>query len=167
VTLTADDPDGDAIHFRIIRGPRHGTLSGGAEDGQLRYTPDRNFNGQDRIVFQAYDKKSDSKLAVVTFAVAPVNDAPQALDLHVHADGPVTGRLFGYDVDGDRLTFRLVNAPDRGSVTINAKTGVFTYTPDRRRPAQVDTFDFVVNDGQTDSRPATVRVEPRKGKGGR
>jgi VCBS repeat-containing protein len=162
-TLTADDADGDTLRFRIIRGPRHGTLRG--EGATLRYTPDRNFNGLDRIVFQAYDKKSESNLAVVTFVVAPVNDRPEALDLHVHGsgDGPVTGRLFGWDVDRDKLTFRLVDAPNRGSVTINATTGKFTYTPDRRRGSQSDTFDFVVNDGHTDSRPATVKVELRKG----
>jgi VCBS repeat-containing protein len=164
-TLTADDPEDDTVRFRIIRGPRHGSLSG--EGAQLRYTPDRNFNGRDRIVFQAYDKKAESNLAVVTFVVAPVNDAPQALDLHVHGSGdrPVTGRLFGRDVDGDRLTFRLVDAPNKGSVTINAATGAFTYTPGRRRSGQTDEFEFVVNDGHTDSRPARVKVE--LGKGGR
>jgi hypothetical protein len=58
-----------------------------------------------------------------------------------------------------------VDAPNKGTVTINPATGVFTYTPGRRHSGQTDEFEFVVNDGHTDSRPAMVKVE--LGKGGR
>jgi len=59
------------------------------------------------------------------------------------------------------LTFRLGKQPKNGSVTIDPRTGAFTYTPDLRRNRGTDDtrFTFIVNDGQADSRPGTVNID--------
>ena len=53
VTLSATDPEGDALSFEIVGAPAHGTLSGSAPN--LTYTPATNYNGEDRFTFRAND----------------------------------------------------------------------------------------------------------------
>ena len=46
-TLSADDPEGDALHFRVTSYPKRGTLSLlNAETGEFRYTPTGNYKGK-------------------------------------------------------------------------------------------------------------------------
>jgi hypothetical protein len=58
---------------------------------------------------------------------------------------------------GSALTFKLVQQPKNGTVTLNAATGSFTWTA---LPAfqTADRFLFVASDGKIDSNPATVTI---------
>jgi len=44
--------------------------------------------------------------------------------------GVITGTLHAADPDGDALTFTVTEAPQHGTVVVNAPDGTFTYTPD-------------------------------------
>jgi VCBS repeat-containing protein len=59
----AEDVDGDALEAVISSGPQHGALTQSA-DGTWTYTPDENFNGEDRIEY----KVGDGETAVETFS---------------------------------------------------------------------------------------------------
>lgn len=59
---------------------------------------------------------------------------------------PVSGILFGADVEHDPLTYAIRIPPAHGSVTLQAETGEFTYTPDVNFNGQ-DTFGWEVSDG--------------------
>ncbi|MFZ6026726.1 MAG: cadherin domain-containing protein [Chloroflexota bacterium] len=72
LTLTAYDPDGDALALSVTVGPLHGSLSGTSPN--LTYTPNADYNGPDSFTFQACDAACD--MAQVTIAVTAVNDAP-------------------------------------------------------------------------------------------
>ncbi|HKY90231.1 MAG TPA: Ig-like domain-containing protein [Nevskiaceae bacterium] len=66
------------------------------------------------------------------------------------------------DPDGDTLTVTSVGAPGKGRVIVNAN-GTLTYTP-RSKMQGLDTFTYVVSDGQSQA-TATVQVTieaPRK-----
>ncbi|MDF7826524.1 Ig-like domain-containing protein [Pontiellaceae bacterium B12227] len=63
--------------------------------------------------------------------------------------------LTGSDIDGDPLTYAVVNSPAHGSLSGTAPD--FTYTPDADYSGE-DVFAFVVNDGTSDSRKATVMI---------
>jgi hypothetical protein len=72
-----------------------------------------------------------------------VNNAPTATATNVtesRANGLITGTIMTTDANGDPVTLHLSQAPDNGSVTLNAD-GSFTYTP---------TAEFAVTGG-TDS----------------
>ncbi len=58
----ADDVDGDALEVVISSGPQHGALTQNA-DGSWTYTPDANFNGEDRVEYIV----GDGETAVETF----------------------------------------------------------------------------------------------------
>lgn len=82
VTLSADNngatsADGGAVFASgIAIGPEHGRLEMDFEAGLLRYVPEADFNGLDSATVFLSDGLGDPTSQVVTFDVAPVNDAP-------------------------------------------------------------------------------------------
>ena len=65
-------------------------------------------------------------------------------------DTPVAITLTGSDVDGDPLTYLVVNAPRHGTLSGTAPN--LTYTPAANYNGP-DSFTFKVNDGLADSAP--------------
>src|SRR5439155_7597928 len=112
------------------------------------------------ITFKANDGTVDSAAATVSITIAPVNDAPVALDgvLTTSEDTPATGTLVATDVDGDALTSAIVTNGTRGVATItNAATGAFAYIPNPNANG-TDGVTFKASDGTVDSAPATVSI---------
>ncbi|MCX7247176.1 MAG: Ig-like domain-containing protein [Burkholderiales bacterium] len=72
-------------------------------------------------------------------------------------DTAKTGTLAGTDPDGSTLTFAKVTNPSHGTVTINASTGAYVYTPTSNYNGG-DSFTFKVNDGTADSATSTVSI---------
>jgi hypothetical protein len=67
--LSANDPDGDALSYRIVSQPAHGTV--GLEGNQATFFPEPGFAGGDSFTFAAWDGATQSNLAVVTVSVEP------------------------------------------------------------------------------------------------
>ncbi len=110
--------------------PQHGTLT--LAGNVATYTPDQDYNGSDSFTFKANDGTIDSNIATVSITVTPVNDDPVAQDLQVTTpeDTPIDITLIGTDVDGDTLTYEIVDVPLNGTVTLVGN--VATYTPPTR-----------------------------------
>ncbi len=66
------------------------------------------------------------------------------------------GQLSASDEDGDPLSFFMVTAPAKGSLSI-ADNGTFTYTP-RADATGNDSFTFKASDGSLESNTATVDI---------
>jgi len=162
ITLTASDVDGDTLTYVIVSGPAHGTLSGSVP--VLTYTPTENYHGTDAFTFKVSDGQVDSNVATVSITITPVNDPPMANN-DVGYRASIAGLIVAVpgvllndvDVDGDALTVRLESNVSHGTLTLNAN-GSFTYTP-KVGYVGVDTFTYRANDGQVDSKPATVTIE--------
>ena len=102
--------------------------------------------------------------ATATIKVAPISDAPGAMDDTFSTDEDV--RLTGNvnvlgndtDIDGDTLVVNTtpVVDPDNGSVELNAD-GTFTYTPDLNFVG-FDSFTYEVSDGNGGTSTATVTI---------
>ena len=155
ITLSGNDPDGDSLTFSVASGPSNGSLSGTPPN--LTYTPDADFNGSDSFTFVANDGQVDSAAATINIDVAAVNDQPtaDAQNVNVDEDNSVNITLTGNDVDGDGLTFAVVNGPSNGSLSGTAPN--LTYTPNSEFNG-ADSFTFVTNDGLVDSTQATVNI---------
>jgi hypothetical protein len=155
VTLTASDVEDDALTFAVIDDPANGVLSG--QGPSLTYTPDPDYAGVDTFTFRANDGIADSSLATVTITIDPVNDPPLADDQVVTTQGntPADIILTASDVDGDVLTFAVVDGPINGALSGESPT--FTYTPDPDYTG-ADTVTFRANDGIADSNLATVTI---------
>ncbi|MBL9039811.1 MAG: tandem-95 repeat protein, partial [Archangium sp.] len=161
IALAGADVEGSSLGFVIVTQPAHGSLSGAAANPT--YSPAANYAGPDSFTFKVNDGALDSASATVAITVTPVNDAPVAAGKSVSFttdDASVEVLLSGTDVEGDVLTFRVVDGPSRGSLSGTAPALV--YTPSGAQP-NVDTFTYVVNDGTSDSAPATVTVTRNQG----
>ena len=140
-------------HARLLpNGTLHLTGLVARADGSFLYTPDANFNGTDSFTYHANDGSADSNIATVTLTVAPVNDAPVAVDdaYSTNEDTalsvPAVGLLANdSDVDGDPILANLVSGPAHGTLTLFSD-GSFVYTPAANFNG-TDTFTYRANDG--------------------
>ncbi len=160
--LTADfpvtDPDQDPLTFAIAPGPAEDGSVTDNLDGTFTYDPAVDFNGTYAFTFIANDGEFDSNIGTVTITVDPVNDAPVATDvaLTTEEDTPSGVDVSATDVDGDALTFLVVDQAAHGSVTVN-QDGSVTYTPEADYNGG-DQFTYKANDGTLDSNIATVSI---------
>ena len=149
------DAEGSPLSFSLASQPGHGTAS--IEAGKLVYSPAAYYNGADSFTYKANDGQADSNVATVRVTINPVNYAPVADAKSIQTDQnkslPIT--LTGSDVDGDPLTFFIVNQPANGA--LSGTLPELTYTPNQDWIG-TDSFTYKANDGQTDSAPATVTV---------
>ena len=155
VTLMGSDLDGDAVTFRVVDQPEHGTLSGSPPN--LTYTPDANYYGADALSFQVSDAQADSEVAAIRFTIDAVNDAPiaNAQPVTTQEDVPIRIVLSGYDVDGDSLSYTVVSQSSHG--LLSGTTPDLTYTPHTDYNG-MDSFAFSVGDGSSTSETATVNI---------
>jgi uncharacterized protein (TIGR03437 family) len=73
-------------------------------------------------------------------------------------DTAFNGRLFGYDVENDTLTYSLITNGTKGIALISdTGTGAFTYTPASNQNG-ADSFTYKISDGSGDSAIVTVNV---------
>ena len=100
-----------------------------------------------------------SDVATVTLTIAPVNDAPVAIDdaISTAEDVPVVGNvvLNDLDIDGGALAVMSVTQGASGVVTFAG--GTVTYTPNANFSG-ADSFTYIVSDGAGGTSMATVTV---------
>jgi hypothetical protein len=129
VLANDSDPDGDPLTVAIVTPPANGSVTVHG-DGTITYTPNPNFNGTDTFEYEACDPSGACSTAPVIVTVAPVADAPVAVDdsAVTDEDSPVTFVVLGNDSDpdGDVLSVDSVTQPANGSVVVNAD-GSVTY----------------------------------------
>ncbi|MGQ3014010.1 MAG: tandem-95 repeat protein, partial [Flavobacteriales bacterium] len=172
------DPDGNLVPGSVSvipgGGPSNGsfTIGGG---GNITYTPDPNFFGNDTITYTICDDGipapayCDTALLIIT--VTPLNDPPVANDdtATTPEDIPVLIPVISNDtdIDGNIVpnSVALVTPPANGTVTVNALTGEITYTPDNNFNG-TDSFIYLVCDDGTplpslcDTALVTINVTP-------
>ena len=155
ITLTGSDIEGDKITFRIIEKPLNGLLSG--EPPTLMYNPKSGFFGEDSFTYVANDGNLDSEPAKVSIKIKKVNEPPflSLLSFSTNEDTPTTIELSGIDPDGDKLTYRITKKPSNG--TLEGEPPILTYIPKKDFNGN-DSFEFIANDGETDSNVGTVSI---------
>ena len=68
ITLTASDPEGYALVYRVISQPINGSLSGDLPN--LVYTPNSTYSGPDSFVFEVIDSEGQKASATVDITVS-------------------------------------------------------------------------------------------------
>ncbi len=160
--IAATEPNGDALTWTTLNAPSHGTLALDAATGEYTYTPGANFNGTDSFQVSVEDPLGASAVQTVSVSVAAVNDAPVAdseAAKSMDEDTAITGQVTASDIDGDILGFAVAQDPANGTLSLNASTGAYTYTPTANFNG-TDSFKVVVADpsGATAIQMITVSV---------
>jgi len=162
ITLTATDIDSDTFSYSLESNTSNGTIN--LSNDVATYTPTTNWNGTDTFTFNANDGTDDSNTSTVTITVDAVNDVPVANDVTVSMNEnklsglyqPVTITLDATDVEGDDLTYSIVDTPSNGTLGSITNNQII-YTPTQDWNGE-DTFTYKANDGTADSNTATVVV---------
>ncbi|WP_371375151.1 Ig-like domain-containing protein [Thalassotalea aquiviva] len=160
----------DITSVKIAAGPSNGSAKVNATTGVITYTPNENFNGSDSFSYTVADSDAlRSNSANVTITVNAINDAPIAKDdtAEVDEDNSVTIAVLDNDsdiegqLDNTSVTI-ITDASDmKGSVKVNATTGVITYTPNENFNGS-DSFSYTVADSdglRSNSASVTITVE--------
>jgi len=156
------DIDNAGLTATLVQGPLHGTVTLNA-DGSFVYTPAADFSGVDGFSYTSGDGSLSSDVATVTINVAPINDAPVAVndeyntsedtELVIEAPGVMLNDL---DPDSAELSVQIVNPPQNGTVTLGAD-GRVVYMPNANFSG-LDGFSYTVSDGTLTSDVATVTI---------
>lgn len=152
IGVLGNDDDDDDLFAELVTPPDHGSLYF-RDNGTFDYIPDSDFTGTDTFTYRVDDGDFESETATVTIQVLGVNDVPVARSdsgfqtpynetLSVSAEQGVL--VNDFDIDGDRLTARLVEPPLRGELILNGD-GSFEYTPGPNA-YEVDVFRYEVTD---------------------
>jgi large repetitive protein len=159
VTVLSNDTDldGDPLTVTAATSP-NGTVVINA-NGTITYTPNANFNGTDTITYTISDGAGGFSTSTVTIIVAPVNDAPVAVNdvATTNEDAPlkISPLLNDTDVDGDPLTITAATAPN-GKVTVNPD-GTILYEPNPNFNG-TDVITYTISDGKGGTSTATITV---------
>ncbi|NBP86108.1 MAG: hypothetical protein EBU54_13300 [Mycobacteriaceae bacterium] len=190
-SVSATDADKDVLSFSAPASTAKGAITINASTGAFTYTPTAAARANaakagapaadkaDSFTVTITDGYGGSATAAVSVVIAPpgLNSAPRAGNPSVGtpnaSTGVVTGRVTATDADKDILTFSVSTKTAKGTVSIDAASGVFTYTPTataRHAAARngapssdmSDSFTVTVSDGRggTASVPVTVAIGP-------
>ena len=156
IAILANDTDIDnaplASSVVITSPPANGTVIVNPTTGQVTYTPDPDFNGSDSFSYTVNDPDgSTSNVATVNITITPVDDAPVATNDNGNTleNTPVTISLLPNDqsqynnIDPSSVT--IVSNVGNGTLTIDATTGIVTYTPATAFLGS-DTFTYTIRD---------------------
>ena len=159
IILRAQDQEGSALTYRIVRRPLNGTLSG--TPPRLQYTPNKKFIGVDSFTFAASDGVADSNVATVSIAVVEdKDDPPVAFDRSEKTDEGESEEieLRAKDPEDKPLVYVIVSRPSNGTLSGSGKNVRYLPNPNFRGQ---DRFTFKVSDAVHESNVATVAVTVR------
>ncbi len=187
-TVSATDPNGDTMTYKATTSGTKGAVTI-TSNGVFTYTPTATARHSaakagattavttDTVTVTVTDSKGLATSKAVTVTVTPKNAVPvttKTVSTPNSSTGVVTGSVTATDADKDTLSYTAGTKPAKGTVTVNATTGAFTYTPTataRHAAAKTgattavttDTFTVTVTDGYGGSVavPVTVTISPK------
>jgi len=151
------DPDGDTLVIESTSTPANGSVR--VIGGQIEYTPNTGFDGEDTFTYTVNDGNGNISTSTVTVSVSNVNEAPKATDDMVTTpeNTPVTIDAVANDTDGDGddLVITSLSNPANGQVAI--VNNQIVYTPDNGFFGS-DSFTYTITDNQGHDVTANVTV---------
>lgn len=159
ITLTAFDPDGDPLTYKISKRPTKGTATQlNAGGSQVLYTPKANFSGKDSFSFTVSDGKLTSTAVSVAITIVPVNIAPvvpASVSMRATEDQSASLTLRGTDSNRDKLSYAIQSQAVNGRAVISGTKVIYTPAPNF---FGTDSFTYTAFDGKLHSAPGRVAV---------
>ncbi|MBN9295973.1 MAG: tandem-95 repeat protein [Filimonas sp.] len=170
IPVLTNDVIGDAAlvpsTVTIVKQPSHGTVTIDPVTGNVTYTPNTNYYGNDTLTYTIKDANGAiSNVATVAIEVGrpPVTNNDNAV---TNPNTPVVIDVLAndqkQDLDIAPSTVKIYKQPDHGTVTIDPVTGKVTYTPNAGYFG-TDNFTYSVKDiNGSESNISTVNIVVNK-----
>jgi subtilisin family serine protease len=157
INPAATDLDGDDVSFQLVSPPQNGIITPEAAGG-YRYTPRRDFIGDDSFVLQPFDGTAYGDPATMTVSTIATNASPVAPNgsAVISPNVPFALVLPGRDPDSDQITFTVLTQPLHGTLT--GTPPKMTYTPATNFLGP-DKFTYKISDGFAETPPATYTFQ--------
>ncbi len=158
VAFTAADVDGTIVSTTATVPADQGTVVVN-DDGTYTFTPAENFFGDATVTLVTIDNDNATATTTSTVTVGDVNDETVVVadTATINEDNSVDISVLTNDTDVDGNAATLVSATNgtNGTTTVNAATGVVTYTPNADFSG-TDTFTYENSEGNSES--VTVNI---------
>ncbi|MBT1063149.1 tandem-95 repeat protein [Bowmanella sp. Y26] len=163
-TFTLDVSNDEGSEVTLLLGDVSG-LQGLLEllgEHRIQFTPSSDFFGETQATLVLTDKLGASKTETLTFVVQAVDDPPrpQAQTVSTKAGTAYQGQLANQDIDGDTLTYTVMQTTSNGALTLNAN-GSYSYTPNAGFSG-TDKFTYQVTDSNGNTAQSEVQVTVAK-----
>jgi len=153
LNLPLEDDDGDTLTYQIKGGSN---IIASISNNQLHFKALANFHGSEQFNITVSDG-TDSKSKKFKVRVNPVNDVPVANNVSIDEsyNQEIVIDLNANDLDGDRLTYSIVDFPSYGSVTLKGNQAF--YKP-KAGFVDKDFFTYRVSDSEFESNIANAVI---------
>ena len=156
VLANDSDLDGDVLKVSDVATPGAGSVS---HDGAaVTYSPPPDFSGTTTFTYWVSDGNGGSVTSTVEVSVAPVNDAPRALDdaASVLENESISINVLENDGDpeGDAVSLASFSQPSIGSVVREGEQLLFTAPAN----GESTSFEYVVRDAQGETARGVVSI---------
>ena len=159
ITVNATDKNNDALTYNVMNSASNGSVTIDAQSGLVTYQPNPNFYGNDAFTIGVSDG-SNSASATVNVTVNNVNDAPTFDSTTVIVSGGdiKQGQLYVTDIDGDAVSYSIVEPTSNGVLTLNETSGEITYQASDLELID-DTFTVKIDDNNGGSATEVISIE--------
>jgi len=164
VIFNDTDIEGDPLQVVIVTQGGNGSVINN-NNGTLTYVPFSNYSGTDTFTYTITDGNGGISTASVMVTIAPVNDAPIAVDDFAYTPEGTRVTIIvlanDLDVDGDVINVTSVTQPPEGQVNVRSD-GTIRYEPVDDDFTGTETFTYTITDGngRFDTGTVTVVVGP-------
>ncbi len=153
--LIAEDFDGDDLSY-IIEGGFGSSISTVLTGDSIEFIPNENFNGSESFIITVTDGEL-SDVQIIVISVIAINDEPVAQDisLDINEDEQTAIILDGIDIDGDALSYTIIDNPLGSIVSIDGS--IVNYIPPSNFIGE-DMFSYTASDGILNSEEGIVTL---------
>lgn len=150
------DADGDSIQITDVTQPSNGVTVVTAQN-KIFYQPQSAFHGTNIFNYTITDGKGATSIGHVTVVVRALNTAPVAKpqDIVMNRNNTKDIIYLGEDLDGDPLTFRIIQPPAHGDLFSYPTLG--SYVP-LKGFSGTDSFSYKATDGFLESAEAIINI---------
>ena len=156
------DNETEDLTYIIIESPSSGEIE--ISGNEATYTPEDYYNGEVTFSYVAIDETDlMSNEATVNITIWPQNDAPEGStqSVEMEEDSSITIELYGYDIDGDEITYDVLEDVKSGELYQEVVTHTVIYTPTENYVGEVS-FSYQVNDGLAQSSEEIIWITMRE-----
>jgi hypothetical protein len=155
-----------APNYTVASESSNGTASIDAATGAWSYTPNANFSGSDSFTVAVTDDEGNTETQVISLFVTSVGDAGSfsgnTSAIGSEDESAIAGTLVFTDaIDGASApSYTITSASNNGTASIDATTGIWSYTPNANFNGS-DSFTVAVTDdeGNTETQVVSLLVE--------